>query len=297
MIKKIDSSKHDIKTDYPMKEYTTIKIGGPAECLVYPASMENFIELLNSLYCNGTGFIVLGAGSNTIIPDKGIKQVVISTRKLKKFTFQHEDLTVEAECGAMMSSLMNNSIRLGLSGFEFWAGIPGTVGGGVFMNAGANGGETIDCLMDIEIWHKGNIFRIERKDLNFEYRKSNLPEGSIVTKARFQLKKGNSEKIRENVRQYLEYRNKTQPVKWANTGSIFKNPDSIPAGKLLDELGFKGHTIGGAKFSELHANFIVNHDNAKATDVIQLIESAKRKALSERNISLETEVEIIEEDE
>ncbi len=264
--------------------------------MIYPNSLDDFINLLNQLHNKNQPFLVLGAGSNTIISDKGIKKIIISTRKLKKFAINENNLTVKAECGAMLSSIMNNSIKLGLSGFEFAAGIPGTVGGGIYMNAGANGGEIKDCLKEVYIWHKGKEKKIKRKDINFEYRKSNLPGGSIVTRAVFQLKKGNKDELEKNIKSYLEYRNKTQPVKWANTGSIFKNPKEIPAGKLLEELGFKGFSIGGAKFSDLHANFIVNFNNAKAKDVITLINEAKNKAYDNRNIELETEVEIIEED-
>ena len=296
ILEKTDNINLDIKENFPMKDYTTIKIGGPAKYLIYPNSIKDLINLLNKLHNENEKFIVLGAGSNTVISDEGIKQFIISTRKLKKFKINESDLTVEAECGAMMSSLMNNSIKLGLTGFEFWAGIPGTVGGGVYMNAGANGGETKDCVKEIYIWHEGNEIKLDREDINFEYRKSNLPSGSIVTRAVFQLQKGNKEEIQKNVKKYLEYRNSTQPVKWANTGSIFKNPKEIPAGKLLEELGFKGKTVGGAKFSDLHANFIVNENNATAIDVKNLINSAKKQAFEQRNIKLETEVEFIEEE-
>ena len=295
MTKEINNKALEIKRNYPMKQYTTIKVGGVANQLIYPATLDSFINLLNYLYKNGKNFFVLGAGSNTIIPDKGVKRLIISTRKLKKYSINQNDCTIKAECGVMLSSIMNNSIKLGLKGFGFAAGIPGTVGGGIYMNAGANGGEIKDCVKEVFIWNKGNEIKINREDINFEYRKSNLPKGSVVTKVIFQLEKGNSEELEKDVKTYLEYRNKTQPVKWANTGSVFKNPPEIKAGKLLEELKFKGYTIGGAKFSELHTNFIVNFDNAKANDVISLINEAKEKSYKIRNIKLETEVEIIDE--
>ena len=216
---------------------------------------------------------------------------MISTKKLKEVRM--EGTRVEAECGAMLSSIMNRSIRLGLTGFEFAAGIPGTVGGSIYMNAGANGGEIKDAVKEVFIWHGGKVQKLSREEINFEYRKSNLPAGSIVIKAVFELRLGDRTRSEQNVREYLAYRNRTQPVKMANTGSVFKNPTALSAGELLESLGFKGLCVGGAKFSEIHANFIVNFNRAKADDVIALIKDARETALRKRNIILEPEVEII----
>jgi len=184
----------------------------------------------------------------------------------------------------------------GFAGLEFAAGIPGTVGGGIFMNAGANGGEIKDVLETVWVWLGGEEIAIDRKDLKFEYRKSYLPEGSVITRASFGLRQGNPQEIERSVKEYMDKRNRTQPIKMSNTGSIFKNPPEIPAGKLLDELGFKGLSIGGAKFSEMHANFIVNAGCASASDVLGLIEKAKKAALDKRGITLETEVRVIGKD-
>ncbi|MGH7885510.1 MAG: UDP-N-acetylmuramate dehydrogenase [Thermodesulfobacteriota bacterium] len=281
-----------VNKDFPMKNYTSIKVGGNAKILVYPRSLDELTAVLENLSKSNLKFSVLGAGSNTIVSDEGINKVVISTKKLKKVNF-NDDGIVEAECGVMLSSIMNNAVKKGLIGFEFAAGIPGTVGGSVYMNAGANGGEIKDVLSRVYGWHNGREVIIERNKICFDYRKSNLPKSFVVTKAVFQLRKGSGKKSSENIKSYLEYRNSTQPVKIANTGSIFKNPSNISAGKLLEELGFKGYTIGGAKFSELHANFIVNFNNASAKDIISLINKAKTKASLERGIKLETEVKII----
>lgn len=281
----------DILDNYPMRKYLYIKVGGEAKHLVYPRNMKSFLELLRSCHEAGEKVTVLGAGSNTIITEQGIDGMVISTRKLKEARI--DDTLIEAECGAMLSSIMNRSIRLGLTGFEFAAGIPGTVGGSIYMNAGANGGEIKDAVKKVYIWHKGEEKELSREEINFEYRKSNLPPGAIVTKAIFELRKGDRKESEENVRQYLVYRNRTQPVKMANTGSVFKNPSTVSAGALLEGLGFKGLCVGGAKFSEIHANFIVNFNRAKADDIITLIEKARETALRKRNITLEPEVEIM----
>ncbi len=281
----------EILDNYPMSKYLYIKVGGEAKRLVYPQNMKSFLELLRRCHETGEKVTVLGAGSNTIITEQGIDGVVISTRKLKGVRI--DGTRVYAECGAMLSSIMNRSIRLGLTGFEFAAGIPGTVGGSIYMNAGANGGEIKDAVGKVYVWHGGKERELSREEINFEYRKSNLPEGAIVTKAVFELRGGDRKKSEENVRQYLAYRNRTQPVKMANTGSVFKNPPTVSAGELLEGLGFKGLCVGGAKFSEIHANFIVNFNRAKADDIIALIEEARGAALEKRNITLEPEVEIM----
>jgi len=275
-----------------MYKYITLKVGGMAEAVVYPTNITEFVNILNTVYESGNNFIILGAGSNTIIQDTGYKGVVISTKKLRNFTISGN--FVHAECGAMLSTIMKNTVKEDLAGFEFAAGIPGTVGGGIFMNAGANKGEIKDVVEEVTIWHKGSLQKLGLDQLSFEYRKCHLPQGSIIKNAIFRLKKGNKEKSEKNIKEYLDYRNITQPVNLANTGSIFKNPENIAAGKLLEELGLKGENIGGARFSELHANFIVNGGNAHASDVIKLIKKAQKMALEQRGITLETEVRIIE---
>ena len=281
----------EMLSDYPMRKYLYIKVGGEAERLAYPRTMKSFLALLSRLHAEGEKVTVLGAGSNTIITERGMDGVVVSTRRLKAVRFDGN--TVEAECGAMLSSIMNNSIKRGLTGFEFAAGIPGTVGGSVYMNAGANGGEIKDAVKEVYVWREGRERRLERKEINFEYRRSNLPPGAIVTRAVFKLSRGDRQKSERNVREYLAYRNRTQPVRMANTGSVFKNPPGESAGRLLENLGFKGLRVGGAKFSELHANFIVNFNRARADDIIELIDRAKKTALEKSSVALEAEVEIM----
>lgn len=277
--------------DYPMRNYLYLKVGGEAERLAYPRTMESLLALLSRLHAEGRKVTVLGAGSNTIITERGMDGVVVSTKRLRGVRF--DGTAVEAECGAMLSSIMNNSIKRGLTGFEFAAGIPGTVGGSVYMNAGANGGEIKDAVREVYVWLGGEERKFERKEIDFEYRKSNLPPGSVVTRAVFELSRGDARRSERNVREYLSYRNRTQPVRMANTGSVFKNPPGESAGRLLESLGFKGMRVGGAKFSELHANFIVNFNRARADDVIELIERAKKAALEKSSVRLEAEVEIM----
>ena len=277
---------------YPMKKYTWLRVGGLADLVVQPNNSSEFLELLNLLSSSNVPWVVLGEGSNTIVYDKGISGVVISTKKLKKIEII-DGTIVLAESGAILGTILNKTIKAGLTGFEFAAGIPGTVGGGIFMNAGANDGEIKYVVDTVWIWLRGEEIALSRSEIKFEYRKSHLPQGSVITKAMFKLKQGNSSESARSVKDYMTKRNLTQPIKMSNTGSIFKNPPQIAAGQLIEELGLKGFGIGGAKFSDLHANFIVNSGNATARDVLELIETAKREALLQRGIKLETEVRVI----
>ncbi len=277
---------------YPMKKYTWLRVGGLADLVVQPNNSGEFLELLNLLSSSNVPWVVLGEGSNTIVYDKGISGVVISTKKLKKIEII-DGTKVLAESGAILGTILNKTIKAGLTGFEFAAGIPGTVGGGIFMNAGANDGEIKDVVDTVWIWLRGEEIALSRSEIKFEYRKSHLPQGSVITKAIFKLEQGNSSESARSVKDYMTKRNLTQPIKMSNTGSIFKNPPQIAAGQLIEELGLKGFGIGGAKFSDLHANFIVNSGNATARDVLELIETAKREALLQRGIKLETEVRVI----
>jgi len=292
LILEIENIGCTVNRQYPMKKYTWLRVGGLADLVVQPNNSSEFLEVLNLLFSSNIPWVVLGEGSNTIVYDEGISGVVLSTKKLKKIEII-EGTKVLAESGAILGTILNNTIKAGLTGFEFAAGIPGTVGGGIFMNAGANNGEIKDVVDTVWVWTRGEEITLSREEIKFEYRKSHLPQGSVITKALFKLERGNSSDSERNVKDYMTKRNLTQPVKTANTGSIFKNPPDIAAGQLIEELGLKGFGIGGAKFSDLHANFIVNSANATARDVLELIETAKREALLKRGIELETEVRVI----
>lgn len=292
LIHQIENIGCKVSPDYPMKKYTWLRVGGQADLVAEPNNHDEFIKLIKILSASNVPWVVLGEGSNTIVYDQGISGVVVSTKKLKKIEIV-EGTKVLAESGVILGTILNRTIKAGLTGFEFAAGIPGTVGGGIFMNAGANNGEIKDVIDTVWIWLDGKEIALKRSEIKFEYRKSNLPEGSVVTKALFKLQYGDTLQSERNVKEYMAKRNSTQPIKMSNTGSIFKNPPDIAAGQLIEELGLKGFSIGGAQFSDLHANFIVNTGNARASDVLDLIEKAKNEALSERGIKLETEVRVI----
>ncbi len=277
---------------FSMSRYTSMRVGGLADFVVYPKSNTELVMVLNLISSLNLPWTVLGGGSNTIIADNGIKGVVVSTKKMRDIKILGNGKVI-AEAGAVLGSVLNKTIRAELSGFEFSAGIPGTVGGGIFMNAGANDGEIKDVVENVWIWLNGKEVMLSSDELKFEYRKSNLPEGCVVTKALFGLIPGNRKESERRVKDYLDMRSKTQPITTSNSGSIFKNPPEIPAGKLLDQLGFKGFQIGKARFSEIHANFIVNSGGAKAADVLKLIDAAKEEAFLRSSMHLETEVKII----
>jgi len=292
IVRDIEQIGCEVVCNFPMNKYTSLRVGGLADMVVYPNDSSQFVELLGLLSASDLNWVVLGAGSNTIVTDKGIDGVVVVTKRIKNIEISIDGRVI-AEPGAVLGTILNLTLKAGLTGFEFAAGIPGTVGGGIFMNAGANGGEIKDVVENVWIWHEGKEILLKRDQIIFEYRKSHLPRGSIVTRASFMLEHGDREASEENVREYMGKRSLTQPIKMSNTGSIFKNPPQIAAGKLLEELGFKGYAIGGAKFSDIHANIIVNSGGASAEDIINLIETAKHEALTKRGISLQTEVRII----
>ena len=289
---KLDKIGIEYIADYPMSRFTWLKVGGSANFVIYPKTSEQLAVVINLLTKEGYPWVVLGEGSNTIILDKGIEKAVIITKKMKSISITDSGEVV-AEAGANMGTIMNQTVRKALTGFEFAAGIPGTLGGGVFMNAGANDAEIKDVIKKVWLLIDGKEEIVNRSGLNFEYRKSNLPENAVVMKAEIKLEKGDRQHSEKQVKEYLEKRSRTQPIRMSNTGSIFKNPENIAAGRLIEELGLKGYEIGGAQISQLHGNFIVNTGSAKASEVLELIDLAKENALKTRGIKLEPEVRII----
>jgi len=288
----LDKLRIEYVSDFPMSRFTWLRVGGNANYAIYPSSIQQLTDLISFLSKMGYPWIVLGEGSNTIILDEGIEKAVIITKKMKAIEIKDSGEIV-AEAGANMGTIMNRSVRKGFAGFEFAAGIPGTIGGGVFMNAGANDSEVKDVIKKVWLFIDGKEEVVSRRELNFEYRKSNLAEGAVVMKVLIKLDRGDRKLSEKKVKDYLDKRNKTQPIKMSNAGSIFKNPDSIAAGKLIEELGLKGYEIGGAQISELHGNFIVNRGSAKASEVLKLIDVAKENAYKLRGIILEPEVRIL----
>lgn len=278
----------------PMDRHTSIRVGGMADVLIFPGSIEELAQLISYLKDYNVPFIPVGNCTNLIVRDGGYRGVLVSLKKLRTVDYQPLPLSVYAEAGVPLSEIVNLSIKESLTGIEFCAGIPGSVGGGVKMNAGAWGSELKDIVKTVSLINgAGEIKTAQRNELEFEYRNLNLPEGTIILGAKFLFTKGFKEEIEERVSKIISIRKKKHPLEYRNAGSIFKNPPNISAGKIIDDLGLKGKKVGGAKISEIHGNFIVNSGRAKAKDVISLIEITQKKVLEERGIHLETEVKLI----
>ncbi|QMU55638.1 MAG: UDP-N-acetylmuramate dehydrogenase [Candidatus Mycalebacterium zealandia] len=279
-------------SDFRMSSYTAMRVGGRARIVAYPQTRAALCGTLAFLRTESVPFEVLGGGTNTIVKDSGFDGAIVSTSRLKGFEIK-PGFSVTADCGAPLSAVMNATTRAGLSGLEFAAGIPGTVGGAVFMNAGACGGETAEVVESVVVWQDGKEHEIGAGELSPAYRHGGLPPDSVLLGARLRLVVGDALKSRAAIKKSLEHRKQTQPVSEANTGSIFKNPRSVAAGRLLEEIGMKLFSVGAAEFSGVHANFIVNKGGAKTSDVLKLIKIARVKALEKKGLYLETEVCVI----
>ena len=279
--------------DAPMRQFTSIKVGGPAECLLFPRDVEELKKVIRFARRKKIPFLILGKGTNLVVRDKGVRGWVINlTQGMKKIKIDGE--MIEAEAGLSLQQLVQFSIQKGLTGLEPFYGIPGTVGGGLAMNAGAWGAELKDVLLSVTLMKEdGEIVERSRSRLRFSYRGLVVPPSWIILKGRFQLKKGKKEETLERVKSYSEMRKRKQPLDYPSAGSIFKNPKEGPAGKWIEEAGLKGFRIGQAMVSDRHANFIINLGKAKAEEVIRLMEFVEKKIYEEKGISLEREVKVV----
>ncbi len=279
--------------DAPMRRFTSMKVGGAADCLFFPRDVDELRKVIRFAQRKKIPFLILGKGTNLVVRDKGVRGWVINlTQGMKKIKIDGE--MVEAEAGLSLQRLVQWSIQKGLTGLEPFFGIPGTVGGGLAMNAGAWGAELKDLLLSMTLMEEdGEIVKRPRSRLRFTYRGLVLPPSWIILKGRFQLRKGNKEEILERVKSYSGMRKKRQPLDYPSAGSIFKNPKEDPAGKWIEEAGLKGFRIGQAMISDRHANFIINLGKAKADEVIRLMEWIEKKVYEEKGISLEREVKVV----
>ncbi|MEM9089213.1 MAG: UDP-N-acetylmuramate dehydrogenase [Cyanobacteria bacterium P01_F01_bin.53] len=293
----------EIAPQASLAKLTTFKVGGNAEWLALPKNPEQLQEALAWGKAQNLPITMLGAGSNLLVSDQGLPGLVVCTRALRHSEFDADTGKVVAAAGEPWSSLAWKAARHGLQGFEWTVGIPGTVGGAVVMNAGAHGGETADILVETEVVNPdGTLNVLKPEDLGFRYRTSILQGGDrIVTSATFQLSPGHDPAaVKLATATDLKSRRETQPYHLPNCGSVFRNPPGTDAqgransaGRLIQTAGLKGHQIGNAQISTLHANFIVNLGGAKASDVLALIRHAQAVIRKRNGIELETEVKII----
>ncbi len=280
----------------PLAKLTTFRLGGQAQWLALPKTLEQLKEALAWGKENSLVVTMLGAGSNLLISDAGLPGLVVCTRALRHSEFDSTTGRVVAAAGEPWSSLAWKAARYGLSGFEWTIGIPGTVGGAVVMNAGAHGGEIADILVEADVVSPdGQLDTLRPEALAYRYRTSNL-QGSdrIVTTATFQLSPGHSPAVvKAATAADLKQRRTTQPYHLPNCGSVFRNPAGYSAGKLIQDADLKGYQIGSAQISTCHANFIVNLGGATASDVLALIRHAQSVIYERNGVQLETEVKLI----
>lgn len=296
--------KGEVKKNEPLSRHTSFGIGGPADVLAYPADRRDLAALLQEIKRQGQKYFILGGGTNLLVRDGGFRGVVISLHRMDTIKIEREYRSVggsfsviSAEAGAPLPRLHAFAVEQGLTGLEFATGIPGTIGGAVFMNAGTAGGEIGDIVESVTlISPQGELITRARDELGFGYRTSNVPEGHLVVEARIILRRDDKEKIKARVKELQEKRKQRQPAGAASAGSVFKNPHEEGAGKLIETADLKGRRIGDAQISEKHANFIVNLGNAKAKDVLELMEIVRKTVLETHGVRLEPEIKIIGED-
>ena len=278
-----------------LKEYTTYKVGGTAKAIIFPKDVKNLIELLHFLKKINIKYKILGNGSNLIFSDDGFDGVLIKLDELDKLEVNRELVKVGAGYNLMKLSL--KVTKLGLAGLEFAAGVPGTVGGAVFMNAGCYGSDVGYVLKEAKILTPDlKIITMKNRELNFHYRTSFLKENKnyICLEATFLLKKYNKDELLEIINDRKKRRIKEQPLEYPSAGSVFRNPKNMFVAKLIEDLGYKGKNIGGAYVSEKHANFIINKENATATDIKMLVNKIKEEVKKEYNIEIKEEQEFVE---
>jgi len=274
-----------------LAKYTSMKVGGPADYYLEPANKEDAVAIAKYFQRNGFPFMMLGRGSNILISDEGYRGAAINLGENLANVTLSGDLVV-AEAGAKMTKFVDFCVQHEFVGVEMLAGIPGTIGGAVVMNAGAHGGEISNHLVDVEVLRGQEVQRVKKEHAAFTYRHSSFGN-DVVLSASFKLPKGNKDELMKRRSEYLHQRNLTQPTNMPNSGSMFKNPPGNYAAKLIEQAGLKGKRVGDAQISEKHANFIINHGNAKASDVMTLIDLAQRTVYQNAGLQLELEVKLV----
>jgi UDP-N-acetylmuramate dehydrogenase len=282
----------DEQRDAALWRYTTLKIGGEATRLCQPSSVNELIKLMDELRKSDEPWFVLGGGSNLLVSSAGVKATVIRTAQLTNMTSPEPSL-IQADAGARLPHLARFASSHGLSGLEFSVGIPGTVGGGVIMNAGAHGSQMSNVLEDVTIYDtkKAEIITLKNDELGFEYRRCALdPNVHVVLSARFRLQPQEREQIEHLTKHNEDYRWKTQPLGWPNAGSTFKNPEpKRGAGLLLDQSGAKNMREGSAAVSAVHANFVINMGGATSAEVINLMRKMQERVYNQFEVNLHPE--------
>ncbi|MBA4542537.1 MULTISPECIES: UDP-N-acetylmuramate dehydrogenase [Thermoactinomyces] len=290
-----NSGVKDVRVNEPLSRHTTWKVGGPADLLIYPRSKEELELAMKIVYEHQIPWRAIGRGSNLLVRDGGIRGAVFKLDEGFNY-LQIEGTKVTAGGGYSTILLASMTAKQGLEGLEFAGGIPGNVGGAVYMNAGAHGSEISRVLQSATVLKEdGEWLTLTNEQMAFSYRTSILQTGikGVVTEATFELAYGDKEEIASRLAQYKDRRRQTQPLQFPCAGSVFRNPPGDYAGRLIQESGLKGYRIGGAEVSTQHANFIINRGNATAQDVLNLINYIMDTVQEKFNVRLEPEVQVV----
>ncbi|MFA5353721.1 MAG: UDP-N-acetylmuramate dehydrogenase [Thermodesulfovibrionales bacterium] len=280
----------EIRNDEPLDRHTSLRIGGPADMAILPQREElpGLVKILNE---EGLPFFVMGGGTNLLVRDGGVAGVVLFTTSLQGLEVQGQRILVDA--GVPLQKLLGHAANHGLSGMEGLAGIPGTVGGAIFGNAGSYGCEIGEAVVTLKIISEGRIRTMEKKEASFRYRGSGIPSEAVLISAVLSLREGDPQEIRERIKGFLLEKRSKQPVSFASAGCVFKNPEGITAGRLIDEAGCKGMRMGAIEVSAVHANFFVNTGRGTACDFLRLMDEVTERVIRKTGIILEPEVRII----
>ena len=280
-----------VRTDEPMKSHTTFRVGGPADLFVTPETSEEVRAVVDMCRSEEIDCHIIGNGSNLLVSDRGVRGVVVQIAKVMN-KIESNGEQIRAQAGALLSEVAAHALKDGLAGFEFAAGIPGTLGGACVMNAGAYGGEMKDVLYEVTVLTPQGEFRILKEDeLELGYRTSVIArKGYIVLEAVIRLKKGDEEEIRRQMEDLRDRRISKQPLEYPSAGSTFKRPEGYFAGKLIQDAGLRGYTFGGAQVSEKHCGFVINRGDATAAEVADLMRRVADKVEEQFKVRLEPEV-------
>lgn len=288
-----------VRLNEPLLLHSTIRIGGLCDALCLPERIEDLTRILHWVTDRGVAWMVIGNGSNLLFPDEGFPGVVIKIRGTATapgtlWELSHDAEYVRAGAGVSLAKLAWFTAGIGLGGVAFGTGIPGVVGGAIRGNAGAHGWQIGDNVVSVDVVSAPDrVATIPVEQVAFGYRRTGLDASLVITSAVFRLKPEHPDRIRDQIRDYTEYRKRTQPSAEQSAGCLFKNPAGQSAGQLIDSVGLKGFRYGGASVSDLHANFIVNRGDATAEDVRRLAEAIRDRVFLETGVTLETEVNVV----
>ncbi len=284
----------DVEVNHSLAKYTTYKVGGKARAIVHPKNIDKLIELMEILGENDIKYFVLGNGSNVLFSDYDYEGVIIKLDNFDNIEFLDNEIVVGA--GYSLVKLSNEAVKMGLAGLEFASGIPGTVGGATFMNAGAYNSDMKSVIKSVKVLTPDlKVINLTNTEMNFAYRDSFLQhnKGYICLEVTLKLWHGDKDTLEDIIKDRKLKRKKTQPLEYPSAGSVFRNPDGMFAGKLIEDLDLKGYQVGGAMISKKHANFIINTGSATASDIKEIVDYIKEKVYQEYGIKLRVEQRLV----